>query len=98
MRSPASPSFMERIGPPVRLAAPGIRASAAKLDRPCTMTARVAEGAQLALLVANDDDGFAGDIHGEITCGIGAGACYAVHFSARLAESSDELPGTLEDA
>ena len=66
----ADQTAIESIGPPVILAAQDILATAAKRDRPCTMTAHVAEGAQLALLVANDDDGFAGDIHGEITFGI----------------------------
>jgi len=50
------------------------------------------------LLVANDDDGFAGDVGREKTFGIGDGAFRAVYFSALLAECSDELSGALENS
>jgi hypothetical protein len=82
----------------VILAAQDIFAAAAESDGPGAMAANVAEGAQLTLFVANDDDRFAGDLGGEKAFGIGNGALYAVYFSAGLAESSDELPGALENA
>ncbi len=80
------------------LATQNILAAAAKRDRTSTMAANVAEGAQLSLFVANDDDWLAGDIRGEKTFWVGDGALHAINFSAGLAESSDELPGALKNA
>jgi hypothetical protein len=86
------------VGPAMILATQDIFAAAAESDGPGAMAANVAEGAQRAFLVANNDDGFASDIGGEKTFGIGDGALHAVYFAAGLGERSDELPGALKDA
>jgi hypothetical protein len=62
------------------------------------MAADVAEGAQLTLIVANDDDGFAGNVGGEKTFGVRDCTLRAIYLAARLAESSDELPGAPKNA
>src|SRR5438045_9326081 len=86
------------LSPAVLVATQNVLTAAAKHYLTGTMAANVAESTQFPLLVANEDDGFTGDIGGEITFGVGDGAFYAVNFSAGLAESSDELPSALEDA
>jgi len=48
------------------------------------MTAHVAEGTKSAVLVADDNDGFARYIGGEVRFRIGNGAFCAVCFTARL--------------
>ena len=80
------------------LATQNIFAAAAERDRPGAMAANVTEGTQRSLVVANDDDWLTSNIGGEKTFGIGDGALHPVHFSARLAESSNELPGAMENA
>src|SRR5258708_6537220 len=94
----ADKAAIERVRPAVILATQDIFASAAESDGSGAMAADIAEGAQLALLVANDDDWFTGDVGREKTFGIGDGAFRAVYFSALLAECSDELPGALENS
>jgi hypothetical protein len=82
----------------VILATEYVFATAAKRDRPGTVATNVAEGAQRAFLVANDDDGFTSDIGGEKAFGVGDSALHTVYFAAGLAQRSDHLPGALEDA
>ena len=62
------------------------------------VAADVAECAESALLVANDDRRFADDVRGEKSFGIGDGTLCAVQFPARRVERSHELPGAAEDA
>jgi len=61
------------------------------------MTAHVAEGTKSAVLVADDNDGFARYIGGEVRFRIGNGAFCAVCFTARLIECANQLPGAKEN-
>src|SRR5260370_33761419 len=53
---------IERVGPAVILASQNIFASAAEGDGSGAMATDVTKGSQRAFLVANDDNGFVGDI------------------------------------
>ena len=94
----ADQAAIECVRPAVIVAAQNIFAAAALRDGAGAVAADVAEGAERALLVANDDDRFADDVGGEKSFGIGDGALCAVHFAARRVERADELPGATEDA
>src|SRR6266851_858867 len=94
----ADEAAIQRVGPTVILAAQNIFAAAAERHRPGAMAANVTEGTQRSLVVANDDDWLTGNVGSEKTFGIGDDALHSVHFSARLAESSNELPGAMENA
>src|SRR5438094_1531047 len=89
---------VERVRPAVVLTAEHILAAATEGDGARAMAANIAEGAEFALLVADNDDRFAGNIHGEKTLGVGDRAPGSVHFAAGLMDRPDELPGALEDA
>jgi hypothetical protein len=82
----------------VILAAQNIFASTAKRDGSCPMTADIAERTEGSLLVANNDDGFTGNIHSKKTFRVGNRSFHAVHFAARLAERSDKLPCAMKNA
>src|SRR5690349_17773549 len=94
----ANQAAVERVGPAMILAAQNVFAAAAERDGPGAMTADIAEGAQLALLVAHDDHWLADDICREKTLRIRNSALDPIYFAASLMESTDELPGTLKDA
>src|SRR5207302_8989857 len=79
---------IERVGPTVILAAQNILAAATECKGSGAMTANVAEGAQLTLLVANDDDRLAHNIHGEETFRVGNRVLGSVHVAAALMESA----------
>src|SRR6266702_6379855 len=70
----ADQAAVERVGPAVILATQDVLAAATQSDRPGAMAANIAEGAQFTLLVANDDDGLAGDIGGAKAFWVGDGA------------------------
>jgi hypothetical protein len=57
----------------VVLATKHVFASASERDRTCAVPANIAECAQHALFIANDDDRFAGDLCREKGFGIGNG-------------------------
>jgi len=65
----ADEAAVQSVGPAMILAAQNIFAAAAESDRSGTMAANVAEGAQFALPVTDDDDGFTSGIGGEKTFG-----------------------------
>src|SRR5689334_18544786 len=94
----ANEAAVESVGPAVVLAAQDIFAAAAERDRARAMAAHVAEGAQLALLVAHDDDRLADNIHRKKTFWVGNRTLGSVHFATGLMQRSDELPGALKDA
>src|SRR4029077_18537250 len=83
----------ERVRPAVILAAHDIFAAAAEGDGPGAMAANVAERAKSSLLVADDENGLAGDFSGEISFGIGDGFHCTIYLTAGLHRGSDELPG-----
>src|SRR4029077_3425378 len=94
----ADQTAIECISPSMIAAAQNIFAAAALRDGAGAVAADVAEGAERALLVANDDDRFADDVDSEKGFRIGDGAFCAVLFSAGSVESANELPGATEDA
>src|SRR5882672_1186921 len=82
-------------------AAENILAATALGDGASAMAADVAEGAECALLVADNDNWFADDIDGKEGFGVGDGAFYGVlfvTFPTGSVERADELPGAAEDA
>ena len=93
----ADEAAVEGVGPAVVLAAEDIFAAAAEGDRSGSVTANVAEGAQRALLITDDEDGFSGDFGSEVGFGIGDRVVCAAGFTAWLIERADHLPGFAED-
>ena len=91
----------ERVSPAMIAAAKNIFAAAALGDRAGAMAAYVAESAQRALLIADDDNRLTDDIQREESFWIGDGAfcgVWGATFSARSIESADKLPRAAEDA
>src|SRR6266704_1632980 len=70
----ADQTAIESVGPAVILATENIPAAATQSDWAGAMAANIAERTQLALIVANDDDGFTGNIGGEKAFWVGDGA------------------------
>src|SRR5437762_475568 len=88
---------VEGVGPAVVLAAQDIFAAAAEGDGARPMAAHIAESAEFAFLVSDNDDWLAGNIHGEKTLRVGDRAPGSVYFAAGLMERPEELPGALEN-
>src|ERR1700730_6357683 len=62
------------------------------------MTADVAEGAECAFFVADDNNGLTYEIRSEETFRVGDGPLYPVHFPACLVKGSNELPRAAKNA